>query len=332
MAMIAAEVGARVRILGTDVNTDFLERAREGVFSSWSLRRLSPERQSRFLREVGKERWEVREGRFPEVEFRHHNLLMPPPRSGGPEGRWEVILCRNVLIYFSAQARGQALNHLFEGLGEEGWLILGSSEVVEGGEAGGRLRSRQRNGGFLYRREAPDEKGGSHGKGRDEEESRGSVGLAEITSEAGEEEMADALMARAQVHLRKGEEELAMACLEALLGYDPFQVECHCVIGALLGARGAEREAQMAFQKALFLDPHHWYGAHRLAMLHEQHGEVGAARLGYRQVLRSLGRGEDSLKDQAYLRELIGNVEEVRHQASRKAEDFLQLHGLYAEE
>lgn len=338
VAMVAAEAKIPVEVLGTDVNTNFLATAREGVFSSWSLRRLSPDRRRRFLREVGKEKWKVSHRAFESVEFRWHNLLSPAPTSSARDGRWEVILCRNVLIYFSESSRAQALRFIWEGLGPRGYLMLGSSEQVhqEGveGEALGLSPIRQ-GGGFLYRVRGPEE-GGKEAPGADlglAEVGLAEVGLEERTSEAGEEALGAALWAQAKMYLlEEGEQELAMACLEAALGYDPFRVEGHCVMGALLSSLGAEGEALASFQKALFLDPNHWYGAYRMATLHELRGEKEEARVGYRQCLRSLGRGEDSMRGQMLLKALIGDVEALAHLARRRAEDFLQLQRLNGEE
>jgi chemotaxis protein methyltransferase CheR len=62
------------------------------------------------------------------VRFQVHNLLEPPPHPGG----FDIVLCRNVLLYLSPDKKTLAFERLVAAMGEDGWLMLGAGETVIG--------------------------------------------------------------------------------------------------------------------------------------------------------------------------------------------------------
>ncbi len=128
-----------IKIVGSDLNSRFLERARCGVFGAWSFRETQPSFRERFFRKVADTRWEIRADLRAMVEFRPFNIA-----SGGspcPGETFDLILCRNALIYFSAEKAVQVVEELTRNLDEGAWLLLGPNEthLVERTE----LRARQ---------------------------------------------------------------------------------------------------------------------------------------------------------------------------------------------
>ena len=133
LAMLLQEERARfgdwkIEILATDFSQPILERARTGLYSDFEVRRgLSDQRQAR---------WLVREGEAfriaPEVramvQFRHHNLL----DGMATLGRFDLIFCRNVLIYFDPATKAKTLEGIAACLNPDASLILGSAETVVG--------------------------------------------------------------------------------------------------------------------------------------------------------------------------------------------------------
>lgn len=344
VAMIADEESIPVRILGSDVNTDFLETARRGVYSNWSLRRLDAQRQQAYLRPLDANHWKINHPAFQNVRLVQHNLLKPAPRSLRSNGAWDIILCRNVLIYFSRSATITALRHMANSLSREGYLMFGSSEQIHADRLGPdapQLRPIRQGGGFLYR-PGISQTGQTIEPGRWYVDADGgdpsffasspALGLEETTSDVGENSTVVDLLHTSAEHLRDKDLELSLACLEACLGYDPFQLECHCLMGVILHSLGAPQQALDAFQKTLFLEPNHWFASYRTAAIHENRGDIDAARRAYRRTLESLGRPGDPLETSHVLRDIVGPVTKLRHQVRRQAEDFLQLNGLVGED
>lgn len=134
MAIVALErLGAaargRVRVLATDVNEAALSAARAGRFRDWALRGVDPARKHRWLQRDGKE-WRIDPRAAELVEFSRHNLARPD--GTGPRDV-QVAFCRNVLVYFDAEAIARAAATLREALCPGGLLIAGPSDPLLSG-------------------------------------------------------------------------------------------------------------------------------------------------------------------------------------------------------
>jgi chemotaxis protein methyltransferase CheR len=115
-------------ILGTDINRSLLDRARRGVYSAWSLRETSPEFRSLYFSPSG-EQFELARGIRDQVTFAYLNLAedtYPSPLTQTQE--LDLVLFRNVLIYFGPQMARHVTERLYDALVEGGWLIVGHAE------------------------------------------------------------------------------------------------------------------------------------------------------------------------------------------------------------
>ncbi|MCY1045455.1 protein-glutamate O-methyltransferase CheR [Corallococcus sp. bb12-1] len=132
MALMAAGLGegGRFRVLATDVSGRALLRAKAAVYSPWSLRRLEPELERRFLTShPGLPGQDPQHGVVPEViravDFRRHNLATDAVPSMG----FQAIFCRNVLIYFTPEMVQVVLARLVSALAPGGLLFVSPAEV-----------------------------------------------------------------------------------------------------------------------------------------------------------------------------------------------------------
>jgi chemotaxis protein methyltransferase CheR len=115
-----------IQILGTDISPTVLEKARSGIYEGVAVSRgLSPERKSRFFREADGA-WQVIEDIQKRVSFRELNLM----QNYAMLGRFDIIYCRNVLIYFSAELKRDILSRMAKALNPGGYLVLGGSESI----------------------------------------------------------------------------------------------------------------------------------------------------------------------------------------------------------
>ena len=114
-------------IFATDVSADAIARARDGVFSQFEVQRGLPitTLMSQFVQDG--EQWRIKPHLRAPITFLQHNLLSPPP-----PGRFDAILCRNVLLYFSAERRRDVLSRLRQAIAPDGFLMLGAGETVLG--------------------------------------------------------------------------------------------------------------------------------------------------------------------------------------------------------
>jgi len=133
LAMLFAEApeewrGWTIDILGTDVSTGCVDRARLGAYSQFEVQRGLGIAQMIKWFEESAEGWRAVEVLRRPLRFQVHNLLEPPPHPGG----FDIILCRNVLLYLSPDKKTLAFERLVSAMAEDGWLMLGAGETVIG--------------------------------------------------------------------------------------------------------------------------------------------------------------------------------------------------------
>ncbi|MBI5684195.1 MAG: hypothetical protein HZC54_03855 [Verrucomicrobia bacterium] len=145
--------GWDVRIRGVDVNAHLLRKAREGRYSEWSLRATSePERRRYFRREGGE--FVLDDKVKAMVRFEERNLL-EGDASFWQAGLFDIIFCRNVMIYFTPTAMRTLIARLTRVLTPGGFLFLGPSETLRGISHDFHLR--HTHGAFYYQHRLPGE-------------------------------------------------------------------------------------------------------------------------------------------------------------------------------
>ncbi|AIU66125.1 chemotaxis protein CheR [Vibrio coralliilyticus] len=118
-----------VSVTATDISASMLDMCRAGVYDNLALGRgLSPERRRNFFEDAGDGRMKVKDNVKRLVNFRPQNLM----DSYALLGKFDIIFCRNVLIYFSPDMKSQVLNQMANSLNPGGYLLLGASESLTG--------------------------------------------------------------------------------------------------------------------------------------------------------------------------------------------------------
>mgnify|MGYP005839236747 CR=1 FL=1 len=131
LAMLAAEAqsllrGRRLEIVATDLAEAPLAKARAGIYTAFEVQRGLPENLlQRYFRASGAQ-WELADALRATVTFKPFNLLS----DYGQLGTFDIIFCRNVLIYFDVHRKADILSRLSRVLAADGYLVLGSSENI----------------------------------------------------------------------------------------------------------------------------------------------------------------------------------------------------------
>lgn len=128
VAMLLAELDPHGTwsVLGTDIDRQVLAQAEAARYREEDVRHVSPARRARFLLREG-DFWRVQPSLRSRVRLRRHDLLRDP--FGGP---WHLILCRNVVIYFTEDAKRTLYRRFAESLQPGGYLFVGAAEQVTG--------------------------------------------------------------------------------------------------------------------------------------------------------------------------------------------------------
>jgi chemotaxis protein methyltransferase CheR len=120
--------GWRFEILATDLSNEVLEKARQGLYSQFEVQRGLPiQLLVRHFTQIG-EMWQIAPELRAMVKYRQFNLLTDFSQFG----RFDLIFCRNVLIYFNQETKIDVLNRLAQVTAGDGFLVLGAAESVVG--------------------------------------------------------------------------------------------------------------------------------------------------------------------------------------------------------
>jgi chemotaxis protein methyltransferase CheR len=117
-----------IEIVASDIDTAALSAARDGVFGKRALNRLAPDLVDRYFQPIDGDRWQIRDELRESVRFSAANIVERGDTR--PHGLFDVIFCRNVLIYFDDASRRVAAENLYENLAPGGFICLGHSESM----------------------------------------------------------------------------------------------------------------------------------------------------------------------------------------------------------
>ena len=134
LAMICVEEAAKlqgwkIEILGTDLSREMVVRAKSGIYSQFEVQRGLPVTMLvKYFQQIAGDKWQIKDNIRQMVQFREGNLLS----DFGVDGPFDIVFCRNVLIYFDLPTKGRVLSSISQLLHQDGFLILGGAETVLG--------------------------------------------------------------------------------------------------------------------------------------------------------------------------------------------------------
>ena len=144
-------LGYHLEVLGTDVSTNALMKAKQGVYPARGLHGIPQTVLSRFF-EATPQGHRVTERVRKLVSFQYHNLIKEPYPLA-LMGNWDIIFCRNVTIYFKLESTRRVVANYFNSLNPGGYLFIGHSETLT--SISDQFEPVEIGGGFLYRKSKP---------------------------------------------------------------------------------------------------------------------------------------------------------------------------------
>ncbi|PZA13411.1 chemotaxis protein CheR [Rhodopseudomonas palustris] len=120
--------GWRIEIIGTDLSPEVLEKSKAGLYTQFEVQRGLPiQLLVKYFKQVGT-MWQLNADVRSMVQYRQFNLL----QDFGSLGKFDIIFCRNVLIYFDQATKSDIFNRLQRATEPDGYLFLGAAETVVG--------------------------------------------------------------------------------------------------------------------------------------------------------------------------------------------------------
>lgn len=119
-----------IDIYASDINESVLERARTGIYNKYSIRNMDNNSVSVYFEKLGEDKFKIKNEYKNNIRFFNINLFDEQRVSSLPQ--FDVIFCRNVLIYFDINSKKKAIDNFYKLLKPYGYLLLGHSESLHG--------------------------------------------------------------------------------------------------------------------------------------------------------------------------------------------------------
>ena len=274
-----------------DVSPKAIHAARAGAFPARSFRPSDAvDRGQYFDYDHGNRLWQIKPDFRTMIRFEVLNVVSHAFASAG---RYDIVLCRNLLIYLHARARASVLVGIQGLLNDGGVLIVGHAESGIAREFGFKGTGNPKAFAFTHSSGAQAKRTSVMGARREPVPRKAAPASASFPSLPKIIERSRRVEPTLE-HIRQlgdlGRMEEAICACREFVKRVPDSAEGHFLLGVLCGALGQERAAEAALRRVLYLEPKHIAALQQLALTHDARGDRdGAARLRAR-AERSLGR------------------------------------------
>lgn len=315
--LLPAQEQWHVSILATDINPQFLRRAREGLYGEWSFRETPPELRARFFTQE-QQRWRLAAQIRRTVTFTNLNLAEPcyPSITNGTTAL-DVIFCRNVTIYFDEATTRAIAERFYDALAPGGWLIVGHAEPQASVYQQFEVHNFPST--VIYRKPLNAPLFGVEGRTPSREPAavlpvvpvaapqsaslpsrpslpRNERPEAQVTSgRPGTQPLQpmagvspELLVAQARQRADKGEWVAAEELCAQALDRNPLSITAHYLLAQIHEHQGRLNDALAAYRRTVYLDPNFVLGTIGMAHIWRQLGRVNEARRSFRNALQYL--------------------------------------------
>jgi chemotaxis protein methyltransferase CheR len=291
---------APVEVLGTDISGAAVAAATAGRYRERAIRALAQPERDRYLVRRADGSYLAGERLRRLVRFRGHNLVRDPIPPAG-EAAFDLVVCRNVLIYFERPRATRVIELLGQSLRAGGRLLLGASDALQltpartGAVRAGSARDPRPDGpvspGPVPPGPVPPGPVPSGRRPRGPEPAR-----------PRDEQLTAALDAAG-----RGDRDAALAQVATLIAGDPLDADAHFVSGLVTLEAGEAARAVAALRRALYADPTFALAAFTLGRAYDALGDAAAARRAFERVLRTLD--PDDHRHESILRQVdLGDI------------------------
>jgi chemotaxis protein methyltransferase CheR len=300
----------RLFITGVDVNPRAIERARRARYAAWSLRSCPEVLRERWFHALPNGDFEPRPAARERVAFEERNLLEEDSAFWAP-GSFDVILCRNVTLYFTAEVTRAVIARLERALTPSGVLLLGPSETPRGFSAS--FEVMQAGEAFYHRRRTapvaavadaarvrpaapvavsleplPEPPGMDRAWRLLEEERYGEAQAWLERLPEGDREQSGTRLLKAVLHFQSGHFPEAERAAESLVDTGRAEAAVYYLLGLCREQAGDEGGARHRYARAVHLEPTFALGHLRLGILARRAREAMPARVALRLALTLL--------------------------------------------
>ncbi len=318
-------ISQRVSIIATDVNSKSIHKALEGVYSEWSFRETPDLIKGRYFNKT-KGGWRLNDDIRKMVHFSFLNLVKDPfPDPINGTDNLDIILCRNVLMYFSYETMKRVADKFNNSLNENGWLIVSQVELNDLYLS--HFEKQSYDNGIFYkkstekyspkinktkiaireRRDTPvnDKKELPAKKAVKEEPTLAALedmylngdyeacinGCKKVSDEKPPDHKYLHLMAKCFAN--RGDYNLAIECIDKVIESGVSSEDIYYLYGTVLKENNEPARAESALKKGIYLNPGHLFSHLMLGNIMNQEGKTEASVRYYNNVLNILSGIDD---------------------------------------
>ncbi len=302
-----------VSIIATDINTEYLAKARAGVYRKWSMRGVEPQLISRHFDSIGEGIFRLRDYIKRRVSFQRFNLADLLDGARPMMGNVDLVLCRNVLIYFPFRTGDRIVAEMLEMIRRGGYLLVGHSESFP---SLGNFEAINAYATYYYRRYVNEQ---TALFSMPAQATAAIPGLAVRTTfvpspyrisltpqpdvAQGEPETLDEKIQKARELANSGRNNDALAYLGELAETDGrLDYRVHFLFALIADHDGYVSKAADSLKRSIFLNKSFVVGHYYLGVIHQREGDIDDAKRSFKNVLRLL----DDLRDNRELEEAEG--------------------------
>lgn len=330
-----------VTILATDIDQKSIEQAKEGRYGRWSFRNMPQEWLDKYFFVSNASEFHLSNAIKDQVTLAHVNLkdhVYPSFLSKTVD--LDLIVCRNVMIYFDDHTTGEVMSRFHSCLGEGAWLLAGASDPIPPKEL---FRARNFSGAFIYQKASPGfearkqtrpeaalatppaakRQSKPQGKARPPRkrpapapDSQASLAAAEALLEVGQPGLAAekaslalrgnpksvaTLLLMARVEVARGDLDRADQFIQKVVTIDKLNASAYYLQSAIRQSLDENQEAVESLKKTIYLEPGHIAAHFSLACLYKQLGHGEFAIKSWQNVLKLMvGRKKDEIVPEAH--------------------------------
>lgn len=301
LSLMQDQEDLKIEILGTDVDKEAIAKAERGLYGKRTLRVTEEKyRNSYFSRNNGK--FEIADKLRDITRFEYFNLmetLYPRPS----QGDWDIIFCRNVVIYFDRESVRHVVNGFNSVLADNGYLFMGHSEALDGISrdfspveiSGAFVYVKKPYGDIIAENEKVRRRGGEEARQQEDDGSwkvkpleqewgaelihtRSSELLStEVKLQSAQEEDAESMYTEASELLAEGRIDEALSKIEIYMELNPEDARGHLLTGIIYGDRGLYEWSIGEFEKCIEIEPLLTQAHHLLGVVYQTSGQTAEA-------------------------------------------------------
>lgn len=281
--------GWDIFIIGTDINEESLKKAARGVYSPWSFRMVDKDIQEKYFKRH-QDVWEIHENIKKMVKFQYANLIETGLFPQTPEiCNMDIIICRNVFIYFKKEAVSSILNKFQRILNDGSYLVTGHSELY--GHDLTNLCQIMFPESVIYKKTAALKvqtaeitrlpkgiKDRKDSRNKETPVAKSVLPVPGFSKTKLLEDNYNSLCLIAQAYANSGDYERAVSACRRAININADSADPYLLLAHVAEARGDDEEAKDLFKKAIYLDPAFIAAYCELGGLYEKENDIPRAR------------------------------------------------------